>query len=147
MKIASVAERVGAMIGPEGFLRRNKCIKVCSRTVTLRRPWSCVWDRTGQMARRSTPGLSGAAHGLNLITVSGVGEAVGGVSDAVGDEKTGRSGVEGTFNNDMTCDVNLTMAKTLWLRLFRTGLRVPVGRGSVVLPALRVPVLPLIAKR
>ena len=37
------------------------------------------------MARRSTPERS--STGFNLIPVSGVGEAVGGVSEAVGDEK------------------------------------------------------------
>ena len=84
----------------------------------------------GQARCPDGPRLSGVAQGFNLIPVSGVGEAVGGVSEAVGDDKTGGSGVEGTFNNDMTYDANLTMAKTLWLRLFRTGLRVPVGHGS-----------------
>ena len=34
--------------------------------------------------------------------VCGVGAAVGGVNEAVGDEKKGGNGVEGTFNKDMT---------------------------------------------
>ena len=34
----------------------------------------------------------------NLIPVSGVGEAVGGVSEVVGDEKIRGNGVEGTFD-------------------------------------------------
>ena len=40
---------------------------------------------------------------FNLIPVSGVGEGVRGVSEAVSDEKIGGYGVEGTFSNDMTC--------------------------------------------
>ena len=55
---------------------------------------NCVWDRIGQMARRSTQERS--YTGFNLIPVSGVGEAVG-------DDKIGRNGIEGTFSNDMTC--------------------------------------------
>ena len=39
-----------------------------------------------------------------LIPVSGVGEAVGGVSEAAGDVKIGGNGVEGTFNKEMTND-------------------------------------------
>ena len=50
------------------------------------------------------PPLSGAAQGFDLIPVSGVGEAVGGVIEAAGDEKIGGSGVDGTFNKDMTND-------------------------------------------
>ena len=50
------------------------------------------------------PLQSGVAQGFNLIPVSGVGEAVGGVSEAIGDEKIGGNGVEGTFNIDMTND-------------------------------------------
>ena len=42
--------------------------------------------------------------GFTLIPVSSVGEAVGGVSEAVRDEKVGGNGVEGTFNKDMTND-------------------------------------------
>ena len=38
---------------------------------------------------------SGATRGLNLVPVSGVGEAAGGVSEAVRDDKTGGNGVEG----------------------------------------------------
>ena len=53
---------------------------------------SCVWDRIGQITR------------FNLIPVSGVTEAASGVSEAVGDEKIGGNGVEGTFNKDMTND-------------------------------------------
>ena len=53
----------------------------------------CVWDRIGQATRRSP---SGATRGFTLILVSGVGEAVG-------DEKIGGNGVEGTLNNDVTC--------------------------------------------
>ena len=45
------------------------------------------------MARLSTPGQSRTR--VYLIPVSGVGEAVG-------DEKIGGSGVEETFNKDMT---------------------------------------------
>ena len=44
------------------------------------------------------------AHRFSLIPVSGVREAVGGVSEAVGDEKIGGNGVEGTFKKDMTSD-------------------------------------------
>ena len=40
------------------------------------------------------PLQSGVAQGFNLTPVSGVGEAVGGVSEAVGDEKIGGNGVE-----------------------------------------------------
>ena len=54
------------------------------------------------MARRSIPERS--CTGVSLIPVSGVGEAVSGVTEAVGDEKIGGSGVEGTFNKDMTND-------------------------------------------
>ena len=61
----------------------------------------CVWDRIGQMTRRSIPQRS--YTGFNLIPVSGVGEAVGGASEAVSGEKIGGNGVEGTFSNDMTC--------------------------------------------
>ena len=43
------------------------------------------------------PPQSGVAHGFSLIPVSGVGVVVG-------DEKRGGSGVEGTFNEDMTKD-------------------------------------------
>ena len=50
------------------------------------------------------PSQSGVAQGLNLIPVSGVGKAAGGVSEAVGDEKIGGNGVEGTFNKDVTND-------------------------------------------
>ena len=64
---------------------------------------TCVWDRIGQMARRSTPERS-RTHGFNLIPVSGVREVVGGVSEAVSDEKKRGNGVEGTFNKDMTTD-------------------------------------------
>ena len=63
---------------------------------------TCVWDRIGQMARRSIPERS--STGVNVIPVSGVGEAVGGVSEAVGDGKMGGNGVEGTLNKDMTND-------------------------------------------
>ena len=38
------------------------------------------------------PPQSGVAQGCNLIPVSGVGEAVGGVNEAVGDEKIGGKG-------------------------------------------------------
>ena len=38
------------------------------------------------------PPESGVAQGFNQIPVSGVGEAVGGVSEAVGDEKIGGNG-------------------------------------------------------
>ena len=48
------------------------------------------------------PSLSEAAQEFHLIPASGVGEVVGGVSDAVGDETTGGSGVERTFNKGMT---------------------------------------------
>ena len=48
----------------------------------------CVWSPAPQ---------SGVAHGLNLIPVSGVGEAVG-------DEKIGGNGVSRTFNKDMAND-------------------------------------------
>ena len=54
------------------------------------------------MVRRSTPAESHG--GLNLIPASGVGEAVGGVTEAVRDDKTGGNRVEGTFSNDTTCD-------------------------------------------
>ena len=47
------------------------------------------------------PHPSGVAQGFDLIPVSGVREAVGGVSEAVGDEKIGG---EGTFNKDMSND-------------------------------------------
>ena len=47
------------------------------------------------------PHPSGVAQGFNLIPVSAVREAVGGVSEAVGDEKIGG---EGTFNKDMSND-------------------------------------------
>ena len=50
------------------------------------------------------PPQSRVAQGFNLIPVSGVGEAVGGVSVAVSDERIGGNGVEGTFNKDMTND-------------------------------------------
>ena len=63
---------------------------------------TCVWDRIGQMTRRSIPERSYTGV-YNLIPVSGVGEAAGGVSDAAGDEKIGGNGVEGSFSNDMTC--------------------------------------------
>ena len=62
---------------------------------------SCVWERIGWP---DCPTQSEVAHGFSLIPVSGVGEAVGGVSEAVGDEKIGGNGVEGTFNKDMTND-------------------------------------------
>ena len=47
---------------------------------------------------------SGAAKGFNLIPLIGVVEAVGGVSEAVGDDKVEGNGTEGTFNKDMTND-------------------------------------------
>ena len=50
------------------------------------------------------PPQSGIAQGLNLIPISGVGEAASGVGEAAGDEKIGGNGVEGTFNKDMTND-------------------------------------------
>ena len=50
------------------------------------------------------PPQSGVAQGFDLVPVSAVGEAVGGVSEAVGDEKIGGNGVERTFNKDMTKD-------------------------------------------
>ena len=50
------------------------------------------------------PPQNGVAQRFNLFPVSVVGEAVGGVSEAVGDEKIGGNGVEGTFNKDMTND-------------------------------------------
>ena len=50
------------------------------------------------------PPQSGVARGFSLIPVSGVGEAVGGVSEAVGDEKMRGNGVDRTFNKDMTND-------------------------------------------
>ena len=55
------------------------------------------------MARRSTPERR-RAQGFNLIPVIGVGEEASGISDAVGDEKTGGNGVEGTIKKDMTND-------------------------------------------
>ena len=48
------------------------------------------------------PHQNGVAQGFHLVPVSGVGEAVGGVNEAVGDEKIGGNGVAGTFNIDMT---------------------------------------------
>ena len=65
--------------------------------LTRRATWLCVcvWDRTG---------LSEAAQGFNLIPVSGVGEVVGGVSEAVGEQKIGGNAFEGMFSKDMTDD-------------------------------------------
>ena len=77
---------------------------------------TCVWDRTGQMARLSTPERSGKGFVLIPVgsaseTISGVGEAAGGVSEAHGfvsevasEYKIEGNGVEGTFNKDMTND-------------------------------------------
>ena len=53
-------------------------------------PVTCVLDRIGQVA--DGPLQSGVAQGFNLISVSGVGEAVGGGSEADGDEKIGGNG-------------------------------------------------------
>ena len=64
---------------------------------------SCVWDRIGQMTRWSTPRAE-LHTGFTLMPVSGVREAVSGVSEAVGDEKIGGNEVKGTFNKDMTKD-------------------------------------------
>ena len=50
------------------------------------------------------PPQSGVAQGFNLIPVSGVGEAVGGVSEALRNEKIGGNGLEGIFNKDVTND-------------------------------------------
>ena len=68
------------------------------------------------MARLSTPERS-STGGFTLIPVSSVGEAVGGVSEAVRDEKIGGNGVERTFNKDtndgMTLDAHKKIAKPL----------------------------------
>ena len=56
----------------------------------------CVFG-IGSARRPDGPPQSGAAHGFNLIPVSGVGEAGG-------DGKIGGIAVEGTFNKDMTND-------------------------------------------
>ena len=58
---------------------------------------TCLWDRVGQMTRRSLPERSYTG------VQSDSSEAVGGVSGAAGDKKIGGNGVEGTFSNDMTC--------------------------------------------
>ena len=58
----------------------------------------------GSARRPDGPLQSGVVQGFNLILVSGVGEAVGGVSEAVSDEKIGRNGIEGTFHKEMTND-------------------------------------------
>ena len=50
------------------------------------------------------PPQSGVALGFDLIPVSGVGEAIGGVSEKASDEKIGGNGVEGAFSKDMTND-------------------------------------------
>ena len=47
---------------------------------------------------------SGVARVFSLIPDSGVGEAAGGVTEAVRDDKTGGNRVKGIFSNDMTCD-------------------------------------------
>ena len=83
---------------------------------------TCVWDRP------DGPLPSGVAQGFNLIPVSGVREAAGGVSEAVGDEKIGG---EGTFNKDMSNDgmifeAHKQIVKPLsqtWSHLARAGLR------------------------
>ena len=59
---------------------------------------------------------SGVELGLNLILVSGVSEPVGGVSEAVGDEKKGGNGVERKFNEDndvMTFEAHKQIVKPL----------------------------------
>ena len=50
------------------------------------------------------PSQSRVAHGFRLIPVSGVGEAVGGVSEAVGDEKIRKRVSKVTFDKDMAND-------------------------------------------
>ena len=50
---------------------------------------TCVWDRTGQMARQSIPEWR---------------EAASVVSEAASEEKIGGNGVERTVNKDMTND-------------------------------------------
>ena len=52
---------------------------------------TCVWDRTGQMTRRSIPERS-YTGGFNLIPVSGVGEAVRCVSEAISERKKEETG-------------------------------------------------------
>ena len=66
---------------------------------------TCVWDRIGQ--------------GFNLIPFSGVGGTVGGVSEAVGDEKIEGNGVEGSIqakdmtNYEMTFEAHKQIVKPL----------------------------------
>ena len=93
------------------------------------------------MTRRSISERS--YTGLNLIPASGVGEAVGGVSEAVGDEKIGGNGVEGTFNKDMTKDeMTLEAHKQIvrypWAkRVITSGLRACAARKSARLRTVR----------
>ena len=63
---------------------------------------TCVWDLISQIARRSTPERRCAR--VYLIPVSGVGEAVGGVNEAVSGERIGGNGVEGTLHKDTIKD-------------------------------------------
>ena len=53
------------------------------------------------------PPQSGVAQGLNLIPVNDVGEAVGGVSEAAGEEKISGNVAKGTFNKDITNEPNV----------------------------------------
>ena len=75
-------------------------------------------------------------RGLDLIPVSGVGEAVGGVREAVSDEKIGGNGIEGTFNKDMTNDEMTSLRHTNkssnpWAkRVITSGVRACAARKS-----------------
>ena len=51
---------------------------------------NCVGDRTRPVGRGS-PSPSEGAQGFNMIPVSGVGEVVDSVSEAVGEEKIGKN--------------------------------------------------------
>ena len=81
----------------------GRLIGVCSLLTSMQNLGSPVFG-IGAARWPDGPPQSGVAQEFNLIPVSGVGEAVGAVSEAVGDEKIGGNGVEGTFNKDMTND-------------------------------------------
>ena len=74
------------------------------RRVVLQRETHVSGRKVGRRVLATDVGSdqSGVAQGVNLIPISGVGEAVGGVNEAASDEKTGGNGVEGMFSKDMT---------------------------------------------
>ena len=92
------------------MLMVGKLIGVCSLLTLMQNTASQPVSGIGSARWPDGPLQSGVPQPFNL---SGVGEAVGGVSEAVGDERTGGNGVEGTFNKDMTLEAHKETVKPL----------------------------------